>query len=349
MVAEPAATPEAAVTSSAPDALPSRRALREANLESEAAQPVTAEPLPAVPVAAEPVTPQPVTPEPVTPEPVSPEPVSPASTATAPAIPVQEPHQPTQALRPEDFELAADQNRWNQPLSTGAAPAWNLPEAETPATALPETAPPQTAVPQTAWPETSQPQSAVPETAAAAAVPPEIVVSAPVAQPVAGAQPDTGSTTTDDWGLRPTGAAGDAAPRPTTANTPWAWLIAVSPLIAAAILIYALANGTPSFSNVLFLVGFIAPYLLVVVFAVADRSRLVILGHADAPSWTWAALTAPVYLVVRGGAIRRELGSSGPWLYVWLACFVVGVAAFALYGLLAGHALVPGLPEGKLF
>jgi hypothetical protein len=347
--------PAFAVTPSAPDALPSRRALREASQEgatqdgaardADGAEAATAAPVSAVPVSAVPVSAVPVA-----------EPEAPAATPVAAAIPVQETHQPTQALRPEDFELAADQNRWNQPLSTGAAPAWGQPETVDPTSAVPESAgaPEATAVPETALlPETALPQTAVPETAvpqSVAPVPvlPEAVVSAPV-QPVAGAQPDTGALATDDWGLRPTGAVPDAAPRPTTANTPWVWLIAISPLIAAAIVIYGLATGAPSFTNVLFIVGFVAPYLLVIVFALADRSRLVILGHIEATSWTWAALTAPVYLVVRGGVIRRELGSAGPALYVWLACFVVGIAAFALYGLLTGHALVPGLPEGKLF
>lgn len=343
------------VTPSAPDALPSRRALREANLEAETtAQPVSAgEPVSAAQSvgAAEPVAAEPAPAEPAPAEPVAAEPVA------APVTPVQEPHHPTQALRPEDFELAADQNRWNQPLSTGSGPAWGEPAAQTPTTASPEAVAPDAAVPTAAATEAQaastppvsiQPASVQPTSVQPVAVQPEAIVPTLV-QPAAGAQPDTGATTTDDWGLRPTGAAPDATPRPTTANTPWVWLIAISPLIAAAIIIYGLATGEPSFTNVLFIVGFVAPYLLVVVFALADRSRLVILGHTQAASWTWAALTAPVYLVVRGGVIRRELGSAGPALYVWLACFVIGIAAFALYGLLTGHALVPGLPEGKLF
>ncbi|MDQ1542403.1 MAG: hypothetical protein QOK08_41, partial [Actinomycetota bacterium] len=48
-------------------------------------------------------------------------------------------------------------------------------------------------------------------------------------------------------------------------------------------------------------VALVVPYLLVLLFAVADRSRLVILGFEAPLPWAWAALTAPVYLIMRAG------------------------------------------------
>jgi hypothetical protein len=152
------------------------------------------------------------------------------------------------------------------------------------------------------------------------------------------------------WGLTPSGRrSGDGrrlnAPAPVeNSSTPWLWLIAVSPLIAAIAiaLVSATSGGNPA--AWMLVIAVVVPYLLVLLFAVADRSRLVILGFEAPLPWAWAALTAPVYLIMRAGVMRRESSSGGPGLVVWFVCFLLAIIGILSYGLLTHQPLIVGLP-----
>jgi hypothetical protein len=178
--------------------------------------------------------------------------------------------------------------------------------------------------------------------------------NAALAEPGAADQlPPAGATVPSpvaQWGLTPSGrrAEGerraDARPQVEDSSTPWFWLVVVSPLIAAVLigLVSAPSGGKPT--GWMVALALVVPYLLVLLFAVADKSRLVALGFEEPVPWAWAAATAPVYLIMRAGAVRRESGSGGPGLIVWLVCFVLAILAILGYGLLTHNPLIPGLP-----
>jgi len=218
--------------------------------------------------------------------------------------------------------LAQNQNQWNQPVA---------PEAPSPA---------------------AEPGLAAPAGAAPAATGMDALFgTAATATPATATPADTG------WGLSPSGAQQDAepasrrrgaeAPVAATAgsSTLWGWLIAISPILAAGAIGYVLAStgyvlgGCPLDAKVA------APYLLVLLFALADRAALVALGHSSPRSPAWALLSAPVYLIVRASETRREDGTGTGLTLVWFVSFLVALGGFVGYGFLTHHALIAGLPS----
>jgi hypothetical protein len=159
-----------------------------------------------------------------------------------------------------------------------------------------------------------------------------------------------GAAPAGQWGLTPSGRrSGDGrrlnAPAPVeNSSTPWLWLVAVSPLIAAIAIGLASATSGDNPAAWMLAVAVVVPYLLVLLFAVADRSRLVILGFEAPVTWAWAALTAPVYLIMRAGVVRRESGSGGPGLVVWFVSFLLAIVGILGYGILTHQPLIVGLP-----
>jgi hypothetical protein len=147
-----------------------------------------------------------------------------------------------------------------------------------------------------------------------------------------------------DWGLSPRSRRSEAPTAADGSFSVWVWLIAFSPIIAALTVGYALATADSGSVSWMLPAALVVPYLLVLLFAVADRSGLTAQGRENTVPWTWAALTAPVYLVVRSGVLRRENGRSLAPLIAWIVFFVVAIVGFLGYGLVSGHPLLAGLP-----
>jgi hypothetical protein len=87
-----------------------------------------------------------------------------------------------------------------------------------------------------------------------------------------------------------------------------------------------------------------APYLLVLLFALADRAALFTLGHTQPRSPAWALATAPVYLIMRAAETRREDGTGNALTLGWFISFLIALAGIVGYGFLTHHALISGLP-----
>jgi hypothetical protein len=127
-------------------------------------------------------------------------------------------------------------------------------------------------------------------------------------------------------------------------STLWGWLIAISPILAAGSIGYVLASTGYVLTGWPIEAAVAAPYVLVLLFALADRSALVNLGHVSPRSAAWALLTAPVYLIVRASETRREDGSGTALTLAWFFSVLVAIGGFVGYGFLTGHALIAGLP-----
>jgi hypothetical protein len=123
------------------------------------------------------------------------------------------------------------------------------------------------------------------------------------------------------------------------------WLISISPLLAGGAIGYVLKTSGFTFGGYLLQVALVAPYLLVLLFAVADRSGLSRMGFEKPASWSFAALTAPIYLLARSSVTRREIAAGSVPLVVWFVSLLLAVGAIVGYGVFAHHALLPGLPS----
>lgn len=227
----------------------------------------------------------------------------------------QQPQAAAQPVQP------AQPNAWNQPLQTTqpAAPAqanaWNQPEQPT----------------QPGWGAPTEPSNDL-----------ESLFAAPT--------PEAGNSDSQpgQWGLSPTSSDASAG-RNTDAevngsSTFWGWLVAISPILAAGAVIYVLLSTSSTLTDWPFLAAIAAPYLLVVLFAVADRAVLIQLGHSQPRSPAWALLSAPIYLIVRAGETRAEDGSGTALTLVWFVSVLVAIGGIVGYGFLTGHALIAGLP-----
>src|SRR5690606_13240878 len=78
------------------------------------------------------------------------------------------------------------------------------------------------------------------------------------------------------------------------------------------------------------------PWLIGVLWAQQDSTRLSDLGHRRPARALWAMLTAPVYLVVRTIRVHREVHAGAAPLFVWVA------NALVVAGLVAAVGLMPG-------
>ena len=111
------------------------------------------------------------------------------------------------------------------------------------------------------------------------------------------------------------------------------WVIAAMPVIQLILSIALIVSGLGS-NYPLYLVIWLAPYLVVLGFAAFDRLLLQVWGHkAPASAW-WALLTEPAYLIVRAIRTYRETGKG----FAPLAVFAAAVMA-----VLAGVLILPGL------
>jgi hypothetical protein len=345
-----AATP---ATSSTAAPLPSRRALRTASAAAVPEQTAPAQTTPAQ-TAAEQATPKQAIPEQTAAEPTTPEQTAapsltptnplaiftPLETAETPRAESVQPLDPMQQMPSAWNEPATIQPRWDTPAASepvGSAPLW-------PETVQPETAQPEATTSGTAPAESAQapggmdalfaaPNTAAANTAESGAAEPTVSAGTPEQSP---AQP---------WGLTPRSRRSDARPRIERSSTVWVWLVAISPLIAAAAIGTVSAAVGFDLGNWMLPAAIVVPYLLVLLFAVADRSSLVTGGHEHPVSWAWAALTAPIYLLMRSSATRRETErADNVPLLIWVVAVLLAAVGLVGYGYLTGSALIPGLP-----
>jgi hypothetical protein len=117
-------------------------------------------------------------------------------------------------------------------------------------------------------------------------------------------------------------------------NTISGWLIAIMPLITA-ILVVAAVKGQENYPRYIpveidwwMLAGGVVAvfYIVTIILAITDRRKLDWAGYNRPAHWFWSILTAPVYLLVRTIAVKRETGGNSILLWVWilLAAVVVG-------------------------
>ncbi|WP_240034683.1 DUF2510 domain-containing protein [Glaciihabitans arcticus] len=126
-----------------------------------------------------------------------------------------------------------------------------------------------------------------------------------------------------------------------------AWMIAMVPLFQLVLsLLFLTAFGMGS--NLAVFVGIlVVPYFIVIGLAFADHRALSRAGHDRPAHWGWAALTAPVYLLMRARASIRETGHGiGPVL-VWFGLGALHIAsAVAIPGLII--ALLPAMFSSQI-
>jgi hypothetical protein len=252
------------------------------------------------------------------------------------------------AAQPNAWETQQPaQNQWNQPQAQNPqAPAAAQNQWNQPATQLPPV--------QQGWDAPGSPVGApAPQDGIDS-----LFGGGPAAAPAAA--PGYGAPDQSSWGLSPTGPGGQdgqdapsgsrrrgaesSAPESSGSSTFWGWLIAISPILAAGAIGYVIVSTGYVLTGWPIEAAIAAPYLLVLLFALADRAALHNLGHAEPRSPGWALLSAPVYLIVRAGETRREDGSGTALTLVWFFSFLVAIAGFVGWGFLTHHALYTGLP-----
>ena len=265
----------------------------------------------------------------------------PAAPQAAPAQPQAyqpaQPVQPAQSLPPVE---TAQPNAWTQPVQPGqpetAQPnAWNQPVQP----GQPETAQPN------AWNQPVQPGQQDQQGWGAPA-PSSDGIANLFGDPPAG-QAAVQNPQGNQWGLTPSDT--DAGVHGRTdevagSSSFWAWLIAISPILAGGSVAYVLLTTKAAFTDWPFEAAVAAPFLLVLLFALADRTVLLQLGHSQPRSAAWALLSAPVYLLARASETRREDGSGTVLTIVWFISVIVAVGGIVGYGFLTHHALIAGLP-----
>lgn len=111
------------------------------------------------------------------------------------------------------------------------------------------------------------------------------------------------------------------------------WVIAAMPVIQLLLSVALLLTGLGS-NYPLYLVIWIAPYLVVLGFAAFDKLLLQVWGHKKPASGWWALIPLPGYLIVRAIRTYRETGKG----FAPLAVFAASVMA-----VLAGVLVLPGL------
>jgi hypothetical protein len=132
------------------------------------------------------------------------------------------------------------------------------------------------------------------------------------------------------------------ASRAKTANTGPAWVIAMIPLFQLVLSLLLLTSLGMNGSQLIYIGILVVPYLLVILLAYFDYKALRAAGHESPAHWGWAALTAPVYLLLRARSVIRETGHGiGPVL-VWVGLAMLHAASIlAVPGVLI--ALLPAM------
>lgn len=134
--------------------------------------------------------------------------------------------------------------------------------------------------------------------------------------------------------------ASASAPKLATSGT--AWVIAMIPLFQVVLTLLLLTSLGMGGSQFIYIAILAVPYLVVIALAYFDHKALLAAGHDHVAHWGWAALSAPVYLLVRARSVIRETGHGiGPVL-VWFGLAMLHVASIvAVPGVLI--ALLPAV------
>jgi len=121
-----------------------------------------------------------------------------------------------------------------------------------------------------------------------------------------------------------------------------AWIIAMVPLFQLVLSLLFLTAFNLGNNLGLFVAILVVPYFVVIGLAYFDHKQLLAAGHERPAHWAFAALTAPVYLLVRARAVIRQTGHGiGPVL-VWFGLGLLHiVSVVAVPGLLI--ALLPAV------
>lgn len=138
-------------------------------------------------------------------------------------------------------------------------------------------------------------------------------------------------------------------PTATRKTTVSSWFIAAMPLFAGILSVSAV-KGQENYPRYvpagldwwMLVVGVIAVlYLVTLVLAIADQRKLDWAGYHQPAHWAWALLGAPIYLLIRTIAVKRETGRSSALLLVWLLLTAVVIGAW-----FAAQYFAPDLVSG---
>jgi hypothetical protein len=216
-----------------------------------------------------------------------------------------------------------DGNVWTAHLAPQPTPA-PTPVVQPPA-AQPVVVQPLVAQPVVAQPAVAQPQE----------LPPVQESWQPDAQPYVPFQ--NSWATTAQPGPAGAGFVGEYA-GPTSWNTPWAWILAASPIyfVALSTISGFLIAGRRSTASLLVSspgevgvgAGILVGLVLLVVFALLDNLRLKKMGYSRTAGWGWVFLTPLVYLIIR---TVRVFGETRRGIAPLIFHVVVGIVAFVVY------------------
>lgn len=320
--AEPAPSAELPPTEPPATRLPSRREMRLRNeLETEAPSSVSA--FSTLGISVEPEL-DPDAEFPVEHEPTPHTEWPPPITATdAPPVALSEPAQPApDSSTPTAFD-------WLAGVTSGT-------EVQLPAAT--------TADAQADAPAGSSPAS---PTASPLAPPAATAMSAPTSPPIsAGGFSDPPVGVTDAWTRESSivsVADDNMRPTATRKTTVSGWFIAAMPLLAGVLSISAV-KGQENYPRYvpaelewwMLVIGVVAGlYLVTLLLAVSDSHKLDWAGYNRPAHWAWSLLTAPVYLLVRTIAVKRETGRTSVLLLVWLVLAAAVVGAWFAAGYFA--------------
>ena len=153
------------------------------------------------------------------------------------------------------------------------------------------------------------------------------------------------------------GGAEDFA-RPAQWNTVWVWLLAFSTLLltlAYAVTFAVEGTGTPTTELTGVAALAVGSFVLEILFALADRRKLLSWGHLRPASVWWMLLGPLFYLIFRAVAVRREVGRGLAPLITYIVVAVgssiiltIGSAIF-LPAFLAGRGVIVGSVSGSAF
>jgi hypothetical protein len=153
------------------------------------------------------------------------------------------------------------------------------------------------------------------------------------------------------------GSAEDFA-QPAQWNTVWVWLLAFSTLLltlAYAATFAVVSTGTPTTVLTSVAVLAVGSFVLEILFALADRRKLLSWGHLQPASVWWILLGPLFYLIFRAVAVRREVGRGLAPLITYIVVAVgssiiltIGSAIF-LPAFLASRGVIVGSVSGSAF
>jgi hypothetical protein len=116
---------------------------------------------------------------------------------------------------------------------------------------------------------------------------------------------------------------------PGSSNTAGVWIVALSPIYSALLVLVALflIYQNPSAIEIIYVadVGASGVVAAIIVFAAARDRRALFLRGYDNPASFWWALLNPVYLIVRTVRVLREVHRGGAPLWTWIGAWICAI------------------------